>query len=133
MNSQALRSVSVFYTHSVGYAGNPLSAKFSPAGAEFSLPFTGLVDFEGPSAKLGVVQILDGFVSAGVVHLDKRETAIATGFPIRDDLSGLDRAVFAEDFSKFFFGRLVRNVSDIDILGHPTVSLRLQPDLSIRY
>jgi hypothetical protein len=93
-------------------------AAASTAAAAF-LTGPGLIDGQPSAVLLLVVKPLDGGFCLGLcVHLDEPEAFAPTGFPVLDDLSGLDEAELGEHLLQVGVGDSVRQVSNIQLFTH---------------
>ncbi len=75
-----------------------------------------LVDSQGTTTKILVIQRFDGRIGIGLVHLDKSETPEPSGIPISDQIDRSHRPVLLKQLFYFAFSGAKRQVSNVDFL-----------------
>jgi hypothetical protein len=87
----------------------------------------GFVDTESATLAVLLIQSLDcGCPFLFARHLNKSEPAGPPGFPVSDHVHFGDLTVLLKQLSQLFFGRLIRQITDID--SHLNASFRNSRD-----
>jgi hypothetical protein len=101
-------------TTTAALASAPTTATSTAGAFRFRSRF---IHIQGASADLRAIQCRDRFLSVlGACHLDKAETARASGVPVGHDADPVHLSMHFEKLAQFFFRRVEIQVSNKDVL-----------------